>query len=553
MLFDALFLNGDVHTHDPRRPRAQAVGVHRGRIISLDDEIDASQFRTVHDLRGAPVLPGFNDAHCHLTMVGLAELQVDVGPDAVATAEELLEAVRRACEAAEPGAWVIGSGYDQNRLGGSHPTAEQLDAVTGDHPVWLHHKSRHLGVANTEAFRRAGHPDRRDVPVPDGGGVPLDADGRARGVLLETARAVILDRIPAPTVDEVADMVAAGSRRALSTGITSITEPGLGAAEHIGQSPYDIAGYQAARDQGRLGVRATVMPYLTRLHDIGLPEDGSDPVPGLGLDLGIRTGMGDDRLRIGATKILGDGSLIGRSAFMCCDYAVGSGDDDAPRGMLQFTYDTLRARIIGAHRTGWQVAAHAIGDAALDAVLDIFAEAQSLYPRTETRHRVEHVCVASDAQLARMRTLGLIPVPQGRFVQELGDGVREAVGEDRLHLAYRLKGLFDAGLTVPASTDAPVVALDPMLNVHDMVHRETHTGYVFSPQERITVEQALHAYTVNSAYTSFEEEEKGRLTHGMLADLVVLSEDPYAVDPRGLREIVPTATVVGGELCWGDL
>lgn len=552
MLFDTLYLNGEIHTHDARRPRARALGVHQGRIISLDDEIDASQFRTVHDLRGAAVVPGFNDAHCHLSMVGLAELQVDVGPGAVASTEELLEAVRRACETAAPGTWVIGSGYDQNRLGGAHPTAEQLDAVSGDHPVWLHHKSRHLGVANTEAFRRAGHPDRRGVPVPDGGGVPLDAEGRARGVLLETARAVILDRIPTPSVQEVSDMVAAGSRRALSLGITSITEPGLGAADHIGQSPYDIAGYQAARDQGRLGVRATVMPYLTRLHGIGL-EDEAGSVPSLGLDLGVRTGLGDERLRIGATKILGDGSLIGRSAFMCCDYAVGSGDDDAPRGMLQFTYDTLRERIIGAHRTGWQVAAHAIGDAALDAVLDIFAEAQALYPRSDTRHRVEHVCVASDDQLARMRTLGLIPVPQGRFVQELGDGVREAVGDDRLPLAYRLKGLFDAGLTVPASTDAPVVAPDPMLNVHDMVHRETHTGYVFSPQERITVEQAMHAYTVGSAYTSHEEHLKGRLVHGMLADVVVLSEDPYAVDPRRLKDIVPTATVVGGELCWGEL
>ena len=552
MLFDILDRNVRIHTQDPRRPIVGALGVHHGRIISLDEEIDAAQFREVVDLRGATVLPGFNDAHCHLSMVGLAELQVDLSPDAVSDTGELLAAVGHACKAAEPGAWVIGTGYDQNRLGGQHPTAEQLDAVTGDHPVWLHHKSRHLGVANTEAFRRAGYPQRRDVPVPEGGGIPLDGEGRAQGVLLETARAAVMDHIPAPTVEDIADAVAAGSRSAVARGVTSITEPGLGAPEHIGQSTYDIAGYQRARDQGRLRVRATVMPYLTRLHPIGLPEAEEGP-QGIGLDLGIRTGLGDERLRIGATKILSDGSLIGRSAYMCCDYAVGSGDDSSPRGMLQFSSQTLRERLIGAHRAGWQVAAHAIGDAALDTVLEIFAEAQRLHPREDPRHRVEHVCMASDEQLSRMQELGLIPVPQGRFVHELGDGAREAVGQERAHLTYRLKGLFDAGLPVAASTDAPVVALDPMLNVHDMVNRVTHSGEVFSPQERITLEQALRAYTVGSAYASHEEHIKGRLSHGMLADFVVLSEDPHEVASARLKEIVPTSTVVGGVPVWGEL
>lgn len=550
MLFDVLYRNARIHTQDPRRPEAGALGVHHGRIISLDEEVDAAQFREVVDLRGAVVVPGFHDAHCHLSMVGLAELQVDLSPEAVSDIGELLLAVRRACEAAGPGEWVIGAGYDQSRLGGLHPSAEQLDAVTGDHPVWLHHKSRHLGVANTEAFRRAGYPQRRNVPVPEGGGVPLDGRGRAQGVLLETARAVVMDRIPAPTVDDLADMVAAGSRSAVARGVTSITEPGLGAPEHLGQSTYDIAGYQRARDQGRLAVRATVMPYLTRLHDIGLPAPQQGP-RGIGLDLGVRTGLGDERLRIGATKILSDGSLIGRSAYMCCDYAVGSGDESAPRGMLQFSAETLRERIIGAHRAGWQVAAHAIGDAALDTVLAIFGEAQGEHPRPDSRHRIEHVCMASDQQLARMKELGLVPVPQGRFVHELGDGAREAVGDERADLTYRLKGLFDAGLPVPASTDAPVVALDPMLNIHDMVNRVTHTGAVFSPQERITVEQALRAYTVGSAYASHEEHLKGALTHGKLADFVVLSEDPHLVGSERLKEIVPTSTVIGGVPVWG--
>ena len=555
MLFDALFRNGVFHTQDPARPLANAVGVHNGRIVSLDDELAPGMFGTVHDLGGATVVPGFNDAHCHLSMVGLAELQVDLRPGACPTLEDLLAAVGAACAAAPEGAWVQGAGYDQNLLGGQHPTAEQLDAVSHGRPVWLTHVSRHMGVANTAAFEAAGFPGRRGLVAPTGGAVPTDAAGRAVGLLLETARHLVQAHIPAPTVSGIAAMVGAGSRKALALGITSITEPGLGAPEHIGHSTYDFAGYQAAHAAGTLGVRATLMPYLTALHPLGGGAGAYDGVSddgGLvpyGLDLGVRTRFGDDMLRVGPTKILSDGSLVGRSAFMCCDYAAEAGN----QGLLQFPEDFLRERIIGAHRAGWQVAAHAIGDAALDVVMDIFAEAQNLFPRPDARHRIEHVSVATDAQLARMRRLGLVAVPQGRFVGELGDGVALALGPERMKLAYRLKGLLDAGLEIPASTDAPVVALDPLLNIHDMVNRKTASGADFVPEERITVEQAVRAYTVGSAYAAHDEREKGTLAHGMLADLAVLSADIFGTAPENLRDTTVTATVLGGRIAAGAL
>lgn len=557
MLFDALYTNGTFYTQDGPRPRAHSVGVHSGRIISLDDELPSSLFRDVHDLKGAAVVPGFNDAHCHLSYVGQALVQADVRPAACPTMDRLLAAVDRACRNAPAGAWVQGAGYDQNRLGNQHPTAEQLDAVSHGHPVWLMHNSRHMGVANTAAFERAGYPGRRGVTAPDGGAAPADASGRAVGLLQETARALVMDAIPAPTVEDVAAMVGTGSTALLKLGVTSITEPGLGAPQHIGHTISDIAGYQAARDAGLLGVRATVMPYLTTLHglesDPGQGGEHDDGPARLGLDLGIRTGFGDEWLRLGPTKILSDGSLIGRSAFMCCDYHLDAAEGNDNRGLLQFPANELRRRIIGAHRAGWQVATHAIGDAALDVVMDIFEEAQQLYPRQDVRHRIEHVNVAGDEQIRRMASLNLIPVPQGRFINELGDGAARALGPERVALAYRVKAFLDAGIEVPASTDAPVVSADPILNIHDLVNRRTASGADFVPPERISVAQAMRAYTVGSAYAAHEDHYKGSLSHGMLADFVALSEDIYQVAPDRISDVRTIATVVGGQLAAGLL
>ncbi|WP_427132146.1 amidohydrolase [Pseudarthrobacter sp. S9] len=555
MLFDALYTNGTFYTQDARRPRARSVGVHNGRIISLDDELPATYFRDVHKLGGAAVVPGFNDAHCHLSYVGQALVQADLRPAVCATMDALLAAVDAACAAAPDGAWVQGAGYDQNYLGNLHPTAEQLDAVSHGHPVWLMHNSRHMGVANTAAFERAGYPGRLNVTAPDGGAVPVAPDGRAVGLLQETARALVMDAIPAPTVADIAAMVGAGSAALLKLGVTSITEPGLGAPAHIGHTLSDLAGYQAARDAGLLGVRATVMPYLTTLHSLDAdPGDVAEgAVPRLGLDLGMRTGFGDEWLRLGPAKILSDGSLIGRSAFMCCDYDVDAAAGHSNRGLLQFATEDLRRRIIGAHRAGWQVATHAIGDAALDVVMDIFEEAHRLHPRPDTRHRIEHLSVASDEQIRRVASLGLVPVPQGRFIYELGDGVARAMGPERTRISYRVKALLDAGLEIPASTDAPVVEADPILNIHDLVNRRTSSGADFVPEERITVAQALRSYTVGSAYAAREDHYKGSLSRGMLADFVALSEDIYEVPADTIRNVRVTATVVGGRLAHGAL
>ena len=261
-----------------------------------------------------------------------------------------------------------------------------------------------------------------------------------------------------------------------------------------------------------------------------------------GLDLGIRTGFGDDWLRIGAMKIFTDGSLIGKTAAMTGDYAGLPGD----RGYLQAETDQLAGLIIAAHRSGWQVAAHAIGDRAIDLALDAYAEAQRRYPRADTRHRIEHFALVRPDQVARTADLGVVPVPQGHFASEIGDGMLAAVGPDRHGWLYRQRSLLEAGMVLPGSSDRPVVAGAPLLGIGDMVNRRTGSGAPMNPAEAITAEQALRAYTSGSAYASRAEHTKGTIAPGRLADLVVLSEDPTAVSPDRIAGITVLATLIDG-------
>lgn len=558
MALDVIFTNGVFHTQDPDRPVAHSVGVHQGKVVGLDDDLAPELFERVVDLQGAAVVPGFHDAHCHLSFLGEALVQLDLRPASTPTMAELVTAVAAAAARAEPGEWIMGQGYDQNYLGGEHPTAQALDEAAPDNPVWLWHNSRHMAVVNTRAFELAGYPGRKGFTVPEGGDVPLDETGAALGLLQETARALVQEAIPEKTTEYVADQIAAACDAALAAGITSITEPGLGSPANIGQAVTDLAAYQLAKDQGRLRVRATVMPYLTTLHPIDptgrdVAREYPDAGRPFGLDLGLRSGMGDDWLRIGAVKVLSDGSLIGRSAFMTEEYAADAEQGTHNVGYLQFPREWLERRLIAAHCNGWQLAVHAIGDGAVDVVLEIFEKAQQAAPREDARMRIEHFGVASDEQVARAARLGVVPVPQGRFVNELGDGVARAMGEKRTRLCYRMRSLLDAGMVVPGSTDAPVVEYPPLYNIHDMVNRRTASGAQFVPEESVSVAEAVHAYTVGSAYASHCEDAKGSLTPGKLADFVVLSEDVYEADPATIKDIEVTATVVGGEIMHGSL
>ena len=536
---DLLLTNANVLTMDPARPRARWVAIASGRILATGADSDGPpgvQAREVAGLRGATLLPGFHDAHNHMAQYGLTLGDVDLRSEVTRTLGELYQAVAAQAGATAPGDWVIGSGYDQNKLG-AHPDRDGLDRAASGRRVWLRHTSGHMCVVSSAVLADLGLSDKpAEVP---GGKVVTDATGRPTGLLQEKAQALVGGLVHPYPVSVLADAIDRAGARYLSEGITSVTEAGIGGG-WVGHTPVELAAYQTARDTGRLRVRVELMIASDALHPLAAhPGDGLE----LGLDLGIRTGFGDDWLRIGAMKIFTDGSLVGRTAAMHEDYDGTPGD----RGYLQADAAELTAAIIAAHRSGWQVAAHAIGDRAIDLVLYSYAQAQQRFPREDTRHRIEHFATSRPDQVSRAAQLGVIPVPQGRFASELGDGMLAAVGRGRHKWLYRQRSLLDAGLTLPGSSDRPVVAGAPLLGVHDMVNRRTAAGAPFNPAEAISAHQALRAYTSGSAYASRAESTRGMIAPGRLADLVVLSEDPTAVSPASIAGISVLATFVDGE------
>jgi predicted amidohydrolase YtcJ len=533
---DLALVNANVLTMDPARPRARAVTIAGGRIEAVTaDPAEASADRIV-DLRGATLAPGFHDAHNHMIGFGRSLAEVNLSSPPIGSLDDLYAAVARRAEETAPGDWVTGSGYDQNKIG-AHPDRDALDRAAPGRRVWLRHTSGHMCVVNSPVLAALGL-DAAATEV-DGGRVATDADGRPNGLLEERAQALVGMLVYPFPVAELTDAIDRASAVYLAEGITSCTEAGIGGG-WIGHSPVELAAYQAARDQGRLRVRVELMIASEALHALGAhPDDGLE----LGLDLGIRSGFGDDWLRVGAMKIFADGSLVGRTAAMSEDYAVAG----AGRGYLQADEADLRATIIAAHRSGWQVATHAIGDRAVDVALDAYAVALAQFPRRDPRHRIEHFAVVQPRQVARAAELGVIGVPQGRFATELGDGMLAAVGPGRQDWLYRQRSLLEAGMILPGSSDRPVVAGAPLLGLADMVVRRTASGAPFNPGEAITAEQALRAYTYGSAYASRQEHVKGSITPGKLADLVVLSEDPTAVSPDRIPALEVLATLVNGQ------
>jgi len=539
-LLDVVLTHANVVTIDQRRPRAEAIGIVGESIAWVGTAAEAAELsaRRRIDVGGRTVVPGFNDAHQHMTHYGDSLRRVDLSSPPIASIQEILDAIAARASTTDPGQWIVGAGYDQNKLAEKrHPTAAELDAAAPNHPVMLQHNSGHMMTVNSALLQLARIADSE---VPPGGELVLDDAGRPTGLLLEQAQELVSRLYKPHSTAEVSESLRLARQAYLAEGVTSCQVAGVGGGL-VGHTPIELSAFQAAREAGHLGVRVTAMVAQESLHHVAHhAEDHADRT----LDLGLRTGFGDDWIRIGATKVFADGSLIGRTCAMFEPFANDPDPDN--RGFFQLEPDELRPIIIDAHRSGWQVGVHAIGDRAVSAVLDIYEEALRIHPRADHRHRIEHAGVVIPEDVERMARLGVIPVPQARFISELGDGMRGALGSDRVANCYRQKSFLDAGLPLPGSSDRPVVKGAPLLGVHDLVNQRTEAGEPFNPHEALTVDEALTAYTLGSAHAAFDERRKGSISAGKLADLVVLDADPHAVDATGLAEIGVAATMVGG-------
>lgn len=542
---DLIIHNATVLTMDERHPTAGAIGVAGGRIVAVGHDLadaglaDASATRSV-DAAGLTVLPGFNDAHCHSAWFGLSLTEIDCAP--LTRLDDVYAAIATRAAATPAGTWLVAAGYNHHAFGGLYPDIERLDALAPHHPIYIRHNSGHACIVNSLALERAGFlsPDR---VVQDGAIAVRDAAGRFTGLLEERAQQQVQNLFLPHSQGTISAAIDRATSVYAAEGITSFTEAGIGGG-WIGHSPLELAAYQSALDTGVLSARAQLMVALDALHPLAGHTD--DDITH-GLDLGMRTGFGCDMLKIGPTKVFLDGSLLGLTAAMTEPYCAGAENN---HGYFQGDVAELRGRILAAYESGWSIAAHAIGDAAVDLAIEIFEQARSMPGERAVPNRIEHGGVLTDAQLARIRAVGAVVVPQPGFIPAFGADMARALGDARVPQSYRAASLLAAGIPLPGSSDRPVTTGNVLRNVQAFVERcyqdAAGTRRVYGPDERITIGQALTAYTLGSARATGEQSRRGSVTLGKLADFVLLDRNPLEVPVEELPDIEIMETLLGG-------
>ena len=497
---------------------AEAVAVHGNRIVAAGARaavraLAGPETRRV-DLGGRVAIPAFNDAHQHLLPLGLGMKHVNLRAEQVTTLDELLARVRAAARAAPKDAWVLARGYDHFELDVKrHPTLEELTAAAPDNPVLVRRTCGHMAVANAAALAVAevGH----NTPDPEGGVIERRG-GKLTGLFQERAMRLLYDHVPEPSDAELVDAVERAGRHMNALGCAAVMDANVGMAAGL----REVAAYRTALAAGRLPVRTWVCLA-------GNPEGIADEA----WEAGIRPNDGDDMLRFGAMKVFADGSAGGLTAAMHEPYLPGG------TGVFCFPDQTMHGLLRRYHEQGWQLAIHAIGDAAIEQVLAGMEAADSAaHPVAGRRHRIEHCGFLTPGQMARMAARGIEPVPQPVFMYEFGDLYVSNVGPDRAAAAYPMRRWLDAGQHPAASSDAPVSSTDPFQNLYTMVTRRTNKGTVIGADEAISLAEALHCLTWCGAYTQWAEDRRGVIRPGALADIAVLSHDVFADGPDRLRD-----------------
>jgi len=511
---------------NPHQPRAQAVAISNSRFLAIgsNDEIlplAAGNAKKI-DLGGKTVLPGFIDAHSHPAEAGLSHLRmVDCDLRSIA---EILRVLRERAAKTPPGEWVLGFKYDDTKTSEGRPvTREELDAALPRHPVLVRHRGGHTAWVNSFALKLANVDDK--TPDPPGGKYDHDPQtGRLTGHVREHGSDAFDKIIPSTfTRDDHREGVKLISKMMSRTGVTSVTDA-LG-------SPDGLRAYQDARKAGDLTLRVYCHIFHTYMDQM--------------LAAGIKTGLGDEWVRVGAQKMICDGSISERTARLSQPY-IGRPDDF---GILVTNEEDLYQQARKAHAAGWQLGTHANGDVGIDTALRVYERLQKELPREDARYRLEHCTVINDSLIQRMKALGAIPTPFSTYAYYHGEKMKE-YGAERVNHMFALRSFIDAGIRPTQASDYPPGPFEPMMALQSEVTRTDMKGNVWGPQQKITLEEAIRVGTINGAYASYEENLKGSIEPGKLADLVVLGRDVFKEDPSNIVNIPIERTMVGGKWVW---
>ena len=530
-----VFRGGAVVTLDGENRVVEALGVEGDRIFAVGSEASvrawAGESARVVELGGRALLPGFIDAHGHYPGAGIYAHSADLNSPPIGRVEDidgLVELLRARAEREDPGDWVIGMSYDDTLLRDArHPTRADLDRVSTEHPVGAVHISGHLAAVNTRGLAALGI--GRETPDPPGGRIRRDAAGEPTGVLEETAMEPVMAGVMRPGLTGSLAIVQEANQRYLAAGVTTA---------QVGYASEDLARLVWLSRLGLIPLRLVIWPGAEWMDAVlagksKLPS--SNPL----------------WVRFGAVKLIADGSIQGYTAYLREPYHVPPGDDPAERGYPRYPKDELRARVASYRAAGQQVAIHGNGDAAIDDILDALEAAQLGDPQLDARPVIIHAQTARPDQLARMKQLRAIPSFFVLHTYYWGDRHRERfLGPERAARISPTHTAQQQGVRFTLHCDSPVVPMEPLRLVWAAVNRRTTSGQELGPEKHIDVVSALRAVTIDAAFQHFEEDLKGSLESGKLADLVILERSPLAMPTDEIAGIPVLETIVGGETVW---
>jgi predicted amidohydrolase YtcJ len=515
----------NILTQADRPARATALAIAGGKFVAVGTDAEVATWigpkTQVLDLKGRTIVPGFIDAHAHprpLFELASRWYVVECGPERVKTLDDLVAALARKAKVTPAGSAITGFGYQETKLG-RHPTRQDLDRASTEHPIVISHSSGHLSVCNSLALKLAGID--KDTKDPPGGQFERDRAGEPTGLLKERAAGIVRAALPkadGPSPDELLAGYRACFREFLRRGIITV---------HVAGTDPSTA---------RLLTRARTQAEPLRLY-VMLREGSLDQA------VELKKAMADDEagVRYGAIKLFHGNSLSGQTCWLSKAYADRPDYFGVPPARSQIALNALIARV---HNAGLQACVHSNGDREITMVLDAFEAALTEKPREDHRHRIEHCSVVTEAILARIKKLNLVIAPHS-YIYEHGDKM-EAYGAERWDWMHPNRSLLDLGVPIAGNSDYPVSAAVPLLRIQDMVTRTSAEGKVYGPKQRTTAEQALRAWTRAGAYAGFDEKSRGAIAVGLLADFVVLAADPTAVEAKAIKDIEIEATYVGG-------
>ena len=522
---DRIFINGTIWTGNPDQPAAGALAVTDGRLVAVGNEQDVRAFQgddtEVIDLEGAFVAPGFIDNHTHFLSGGLGLASVDLRD--AATPEEFSARMAAFAPNVPEGRWIEGGDWDHEMWGGQLPDRSWIDESTRNHPVFVSRLDGHMGLANSRALELAGI--TAETPDPDGGTIVRRPDGSPTGVVKDAAMDLVWAAIPAKSLEERMDMFHRAQQHALSRGVTQIHDVG----SYGGWT--DLETYEAAHLAGEQDLRIYSLVALQTWERLAERMN--------------TMGRGDERLRWGGLKGMVDGSLGSTTALFYDPYL----DEPGTSGLLVNDTSAIHQQILDADAAGLHLAIHGIGDAANDWILDVFAEAETANGPADRRWRIEHAQHLSHEAIDRFSDLGVVPSMQPYHAIDDGRWAVNRIGEERIKTTYAFRSLLDAGAQLTFGSDWTVAPIDPLLGIYGAVTRRTIDGANpdgWVPEEKISVEEALTAYTISNARAGFWDADTGSLEEGKWADFVVLSDNLLTLDPKAIPQTDVLMTIIGG-------